>query len=54
MKNMMIGIGIGMMGGMGVAAYVMMNPNTKKNADKMLNKVMDNANTCLDNMKCKN
>ncbi len=53
MKNMMIGLGIGMAGGMGVAAYMMMNPNTKRNANKMLNKAMDNANMALDDMKNK-
>ncbi len=53
MKNMMIGLGLGMIGGMGITTYMMMNPNTKKNANKMLNKAMDNANIALDNMKSK-
>ncbi len=53
MKNMMIGLGIGMASGMGLSAYMMMNPNTKKNANKMLNKAMDNANLALDDMKNK-
>lgn len=53
MKNMMVGLGLGMAGGMGIAAYCLSNPNTKKNANKMLNKAMDNASTALDDMKSK-
>lgn len=53
MKNMLVGLGLGMAGGMGIAAYCLTNPNTKKNANKMLNKAMDNANLALDDMKHK-
>ena len=53
MKNMMVGLGLGMAGGMGIAAYCLSNPNTKKNANRMLNKAMDNASTALDDMKSK-
>jgi len=53
MKNMLVGLGLGMAGGIGVAAYCLTNPSTKKNANKMLNKAMDNANMALDDMKHK-
>jgi len=53
MKNMLVGLGLGMAGGMGIAAYCLTNPNTKKNANKMLNKAMNNANIALDDMKQK-
>ncbi len=53
MKNMMIGLGVGLSCGMGIAAYCLTNPKTQKNANKMLNKAMDNATMALDDMKQK-
>ncbi len=53
MKNMMMGVCLGMAGGMGLAAYCLTNPKTQKNANKMLNKAMDSASTALDDMKQK-
>jgi len=53
MKNMMIGLGLGMASGALVSAYCLTSPDTKKNANKMLNKAMDNANMALDDMKNK-
>ena len=49
----MIGLGLGMAGGMGIAAYCMTNKDTKQNVNKMLNKAMDNANMALDDMQKK-
>ncbi len=53
MKNMMIGLGIGMSAGMGIAAYCFSNPGTEKKANKMLNKAMENANMMMDDVKNK-
>lgn len=50
---MMIGLGIGMSCGMGVAAYCLSNPNTKQSTNKMISKAMDNASMALDDMKHK-
>lgn len=44
MKKMMIASGIGMACGAGMVAYLITNKNTKKNADKLLNTMMDEAN----------
>ena len=41
MKNMLIGLGIGMAGGITLATYALTNPKTKQNADKMLNTALD-------------
>ncbi len=51
MKKMLLGLGIGMAGGMSLATYILANPNTRKNADKMLNKAMNNASMAMDDMK---
>ncbi len=48
---MLIGLGIGMAGGMSLATYIFANPSTRKNADKMLNKAMNNASMAMDDMK---
>lgn len=47
MKKMMMATGIGLACGAGLAAYVLTNKNTKKNADKLLNTMMDTANSKL-------
>lgn len=40
---MMIASGIGMACGAGMVAYLLTNKSTKKNADKLLNTMMDQA-----------
>ena len=47
MKKMMLATTIGLACGAGLAAYVLTNKNTKKNADKLLNTMMDNANNMM-------
>ncbi len=47
MKKMMLATTIGMACGIGLTAYVLTNKNTKKNADKLLNTMMDNANNMM-------
>ncbi len=47
MKKMMMATTIGLACGAGLTAYLLTNKNTKKNADKLLNTMMDNANTML-------
>ena len=49
----MLGLGLGMAGGMMIATCLYTNPDVKRNANKMLNKAMDNANMALDDMKNK-
>ncbi len=51
MKKMLLGLGMGMAGGAGLTAYMMMNKKTKKNADKLLNNMMDEANQMINKMK---
>ncbi len=51
MKKMFIGGLMGMAGGMTLATYVLTNPKTKKNVDKMLNNAMDYANDKIHDMK---
>ena len=53
MKNMLIGLGIGMAGGITLATYALTNPKTKQDADKMLNTALDSATTAMDTMKRK-
>lgn len=43
MKKMMIASSIGMACGAGIVAYLLTNKSTKKNADKLLNTMMDEA-----------
>ena len=44
---MLIGVCMGMASGAGLTAYVMMNKKTKKNADRLLNNMMDEANQMM-------
>lgn len=39
-----------MAGAIGLGAYVLMNKNTKNKADKLLNNILDKANTMTTNM----
>ena len=50
MKKMMIASGIGMACGAGMVAYLLTNKNTKKNADKLLNTMMEEANDKMKKM----
>ncbi len=50
MKKMMLATGIGMACGAGMVAYLLTNKNTKKNADKLLNTMMEEANDKMKNM----
>ncbi len=43
MKKMMIASSIGMACGAGMVAYLLTNKKKKKNADKLLNTMMDEA-----------
>ena len=43
MKNMIIGMGIGMAGGMAVASYMLTNPKTKHEANKMIDDAVTSA-----------
>lgn len=47
MKKMMLASCIGMACGAGMVAYLLTNKNTKKNADALLNTMMDEANERL-------
>lgn len=51
MKKTMGVIGLTMLGTAGLTAYVLMNKNTKKNADKLINSVLDEANCVVKDMK---
>ncbi len=48
LKKMLIGACMGMASGAGLTAYLMMNKKTKRNADKLLNNMMDEANQMLE------
>ena len=48
-KAMSIMLGAGLMAS-GLATYCLMNQDTKKNADKLLNTAMDTANKNMKNM----
>ncbi len=50
MKKMMIASTIGVACGAGMVAYLLTNKNTKKNADKLLNTMMNEANDKMKNM----
>ncbi len=45
----MIASGIGMACGAGMVAYLLTNKSTKKNADKLLNTMMDQATDKIQN-----
>ena len=50
MKKMLASAGFGMACGAGLTAYLFTNKKTKKNADKLLNNMMDEANHMIDKM----
>lgn len=50
--NKMLGtIGLTMIGTAGLMTYVLINKNTKKNADKLINSMLDEANNLVKDMK---
>ena len=51
MKNMIIGMGIGMAGGMAAASYMLTNPRTKKEANKMLDDAVTTASVAMSDLK---
>ena len=51
MKNMIIGMGIGMAGGMAVASYMLTNPKTKKEANRMIDEVTSTASDAMSDLK---
>ena len=51
MKKMIIGMGIGMAGGMAVASYMLTNPKTKKEANKMLDDAVTTALVAMSDLK---
>ena len=52
MKKMMCCVSAAFVAGMaGLAAYAFMNKDTKKNADKLLNTMMEDANDAMKKMK---
>lgn len=51
MKKALMSAGIGMACGAGLAAYLLTNTKTKRNADKLLNNMLDEANQAIENMK---
>ena len=51
MKNMMIGMGIGMAGGMAVASYMLTNPKTKHEANKMIDNAVTSASEAMSDLK---
>ncbi len=51
MKNMVIGMGLGMASGMMVASYMLTNPKTKHEANKMLDDAVTTASTAVNDLK---
>ena len=51
MKNMIIGMGIGMAGGMAVASYMLTNPKTKHEANKMIDDAVTSASGAMSDLK---
>ncbi len=51
MKNMIIGMGIGMAGGMAVASYMLTNPKTKHEANKMIDDAVTSASVAMNDLK---
>ena len=51
MKNMIIGMGIGMAGGMAVASYMLTSPKTKHEANKMIDNAVTSASEGMSDLK---
>lgn len=50
MKKALVGAGVGMACGVGLAAYLLTNKRTKRNADRLLNNMMNEANEMINKM----
>ena len=50
MKKTMGIVGLTMLGAASLTAYVLVNKNTKKNADKLINSMLDEANNMVKDM----
>ena len=50
MKKMEMVACVSLAGLMGLGVYTLMNKNTKKNADKLINNLLDKANDMSNNM----
>lgn len=48
---MIVGLGLGMAGGMMVASYVLTNPKTKHEANKMIDDAVTSASMAMNDMK---
>lgn len=51
MKKTMGLVGLTMLGTAGLTTYILMNRNTKKNADKLINSMLDEANNMVKDIK---
>ena len=51
MKKMIVGLGLGMAGGMMVASYVLTNPKSKHEANKMIDDAVTSASMAMNDMK---
>jgi len=50
MKKTLVSAGVGMACGAGLAAYLLTNKRTKRNADRLLNNMMNEANEMINKM----
>jgi len=51
LKKTMGIVGLTMLGTAGLTAYVLMNKSTKRNADKLINSMLDEANSMVKDIK---
>lgn len=51
MKNMVIGMGLGMASGMMVASYMLTSPKTKHEANKMIDDAVTTASSAVNDLK---
>ena len=51
MKKTMGIVGLTILGTAGLTAYVLMNKSTKRNADKLINSMLDEANSMVKDIK---
>ena len=51
LKKTMGIVGLTMLGTAGLTAYVLMNKSTKRNADKLINSMLDEANSIVKDIK---
>lgn len=51
MKKMLSAVGLSIFTTAGLVTYVLINKNTKRNADKLINSMLDEANNLVKDMK---